>query len=180
MVNMLTTGTTITAKNRGQGGSLTAIAPDALTLTYAAPLGWTPPEGETRIPVFLSWGVVNSVIPDNIDAPVFYLPAIPADDTTYIAAKCTLTDVNSTAVSAATLLADTNLAHFDNPAFGSDGSAPAYCHVILGRIVSASGAIELQSTGKGSLLVSTTTVDFGCTGAEAAFSRQLVWWRSNN
>lgn len=177
-VNTLPSGTTYKTKVRR--GGISVVASDALTLTYIAPPGWIRPDGETRIPVFVAWGVANSVIPDNIDSTAFYLPTDPVDGTTYVYMKCFLSDVNSMAVTSATIVTGTNPADFATPAFGDDGSAPEYCFVPLGRIVSASGAITLQSAGKGSLIVTISTADFGCSGDDASFTRQLVWWRSNN
>ena len=152
----------------------------SLQLTLRRPPGFALPDGETRTPIFVSFGVVGQAIPTGIDDVVRYVtPSIT--ETRYVFVKADLSDNNPYLVTAAEFDADsTTGADKETPAFDTSTYAlPPYCYILIGRIVVTSGAISLNNTGNGSLCIAAAASNFACgSDGRATIARSLTYWRA--
>lgn len=106
---------------------------------------------------FVSWGTINSVIPDNID-DAFTLPT--AGNTLHVYLTINLSDASPYAVSSVEIGTAATLPA--SPVFGSDGTWPEYVIYRIGQIsVSAEGVVGSPiNVGNGSLQVSVYLLDW--------------------
>ncbi|HTJ78542.1 MAG TPA: hypothetical protein VL357_06060 [Rariglobus sp.] len=154
--------------SRHRGGEETVIPDAPLILTLKQPSGFTLPHGETRTPVFVSWGLVGFLEPSNINDPVIYInPAV--DATVYVGVQVGISKTVVGFVSSATLIHTTNLADFTGQAasYDSSGSPPATYKIRLGNVVAASGALTLNNAGAGSIQIESNVIAVSLTGSGA-------------
>ena len=163
-------------------GSSIILPPAALTLVFDAPPGYVPPDGATGTPVFMTWGVFGTVIKETLFSNPMLTVGADTTSTTYVWAKCSI-DVGQPF-----LVSDVSWVFSDDPAahptaaFGDDGTPPTEVYIPMGKITAVAGAVTLQSSGTGSVVIAlyNTGEQYNDNGATLNVSRAIGYWRTGS
>jgi hypothetical protein len=176
-----------TPQNFSTSGGRASAAPEgALILSFTKPVGFVLPSGETRTPVFFTWGTVGMLIPDNIGTQVVYLnKASPA--TNYCGVQVGISKTAIGFVASATCISTTTLADFtgQSASFAADGTPPATYKILLGSaVVGSDGTFTLNNNEPlgGSIQITSDITGLDTTAASTLssllnYTQSLGWTR---
>lgn len=123
---------------------------------------------------FVSWGVVNGVLPDNIDN-AFALPS--EGSTVQVWLNIGLSDSSPYAVTSASIATGASVP--TAPSFGSNGTWPATAIFRLGQITrQVGGNVVFSNTGSGSLQVSVFTQSWALSSSGPQVRMSLAFSRT--
>ncbi len=156
------TGTIANLRNSSNGGKEQTFP--GLIITKTRPRYIAPPAASSSIKLYLTWGFVNALRPNNWATPI----QIPGggDSETHVAIKIYTPSVG--VYTSCEWVQTTNRTDFTNPAWNANGGRPAHFYIFLGTVYRTDGEIYIQNEGSGSIHCYDYVTAIDSTGSDVA------------